>query len=81
MNKRMDLTGLDYKMVDGFIIINPSMLVYTQSGLCLGELPKGSFPQSGPEVLDKIKPIKKEDKLEEKQALSEKIKKGLKGAH
>lgn len=84
MLKRMDLSGLDYKMVDGFIILTSNMKVYTPDGTCKGELPKGVFPQSGAEIMEKLKPIKEEmilPKAEEK-TFTEKVKlsvKGLKG--
>lgn len=84
MNKRMDLTGLDYKMVDGFIIVTSNMKVYTLNGLCKGVLPKGKFPQSGVEIMEMVKPVKEEiilPKVEEK-TFTEKVKlsvKGLKG--
>lgn len=88
MLKRMDLSGLDYKMIDGFIILTSNMKVYTLDGTCKGELPKGVFPQSGQELLEKVKPIKEKVIVPEvvapveHKSFADKVKlsvKGLKG--
>lgn len=62
---KLDLRVIgDYKIIDGFVIQVNTRKVFNQNGTVMGVLPKKleRDPQSGPEILELLKPAPKEKK-------------------